>query len=73
MAEDKIPREDEFMEKLIALSKEYGIAIGACGCCNSPWLVSINDLRMYDSSIPSWSDLGLSIDQVDPLPPFTME
>jgi hypothetical protein len=73
MAEDKIPREDEFMEKLIALSKEYGIAIGACGCCGSPWLIETKDIRRYDNTVPDSIDLGLGIDQLDPLKPFTME
>ena len=31
-------KEIEFILKLAALTREYGIAIGGCGCCESPWL-----------------------------------
>ena len=32
----------EFLRELTALSHKYGITIGACGCCSSPWL---NDME----------------------------
>lgn len=28
-----------FLEKLSELSLSYGIAIGGCGCCGSPYLI----------------------------------
>jgi len=28
-----------FLDKYEELCKEYGVYVGACGCCNSPWLV----------------------------------
>lgn len=28
----------EFLKELTKLSRDYGIAIGGCGCCGSPWL-----------------------------------
>ena len=27
-----------FLRELTALTRRYGIAIGGCGCCGSPWL-----------------------------------
>lgn len=32
-----------FLEKLTQLSKEHGIYIGGCGCCNSPFLAKESD------------------------------
>ena len=31
---------EEFLTELSALSRRYGIVIGGCGCCESPWLES---------------------------------
>ena len=31
---------DKFLEELSALTKKYGIEIGGCGCCGSPWVTS---------------------------------
>ena len=30
---------DKFLEELSVLTKKYGIEIGGCGCCGSPYLV----------------------------------
>jgi hypothetical protein len=30
-------REAAFVVALTALTKQYGVAIGGCGCCGSPW------------------------------------
>lgn len=30
--------QEEFLAELTALSQKYNITIGACGCCDSPWL-----------------------------------
>lgn len=38
----------EFILKLEALTREYGISIGGCGCCGSPWLdeeADVSDAR----------------------------
>lgn len=32
------PNEIDFMEKLVKLTQETGVAIGGCGCCGSPRL-----------------------------------
>ncbi len=29
---------DGFLRALTKLTKRYGIVIGGCGCCDSPWL-----------------------------------
>lgn len=34
---------DKFLEELSALTKKYGIEIGGCGCCGSPYLVDLNE------------------------------
>jgi hypothetical protein len=37
------PKIDEFMKELSALTQKYGISIGGCGCCHSPWLWNISE------------------------------
>jgi len=37
-----------FILELSELTRKYGIAIGGCGCCGSPWLddsADISDMR----------------------------
>jgi len=36
-------RIDNFLNELTALSIKYGIVVEACGCCHSPYLVTIGD------------------------------
>ncbi len=31
-------REREFLAELTKLSQKYGMHIGGCGCCDSPWV-----------------------------------
>ena len=38
MSEDIKPNYDGFLKGLAALTSKYGIAIGGCGCCGSPYL-----------------------------------
>lgn len=33
----------EFMRRLTELTRETGIAIKGCGCCDSPYLVDVSD------------------------------
>jgi Fe-S oxidoreductase len=35
-------REAEFVKALNKLTKKYGVAIGGCGCCGSPYLHETN-------------------------------
>ena len=39
-------KEEEFLEEYKALVEKYGIAIGACGCCGSPWLTKTDDAEI---------------------------
>ena len=33
---------NEFLEELSKLSSKYGLVIGGCGCCGSPWVEDVN-------------------------------
>jgi len=33
----------KFLEEYTKICKKYGYCINACGCCNSPWIVSFDD------------------------------
>lgn len=35
-----------FLEKLTKLTRETGIEIGGCGCCNSPWLCTLDKNKL---------------------------
>lgn len=72
MSEDKLPREDEFLLKLTALSKECGIVIGACGCCDSPWLISGQDAaNSFGRYIPDPYDIGFEAEPPE-IPEFKL-
>lgn len=34
---------NDFLKELAELSQKYDIYIGGCGCCESPFLYSLND------------------------------
>lgn len=36
-------RRGAFLRELTVLTQTYGIVIGGCGCCNSPFLIEHND------------------------------
>lgn len=31
----------EYLDELSALTQKYGLEIGGCGCCGSPWVEEI--------------------------------
>lgn len=38
---DPSPEVDAFVRELTELSRKHGIAIGGCGCCDSPYLYKL--------------------------------
>lgn len=34
-------KQEAFLTELTALSHKYGVRIGGCGCCDSPYLVPV--------------------------------
>lgn len=43
LPEDEQERLKELDQKLYDLFEEYGVEIGGCGCCGSPWLDAVGD------------------------------
>ena len=37
---------DKFLEDLSLLTHKYGISIGGCGCCGSPWIDGIHEIKL---------------------------
>lgn len=48
---------EEFLEELTELSKKYGIGIGGCGCCGSPFLYDLNSGVMIGTELDLGEDL----------------
>lgn len=51
----------KFLKELAVLTEKYGLSIGACGCCSSPWITDLktekevaNDLY-YDEKTKKYS------------------
>lgn len=44
-------RNDKFLEELTELTKKYGIEIGGCGCCGSPWLNDMIDCEFIGENL----------------------
>lgn len=40
MVEIDAVKRKKFLKELTALTRAYGIGIGGCGCCGSPWLTA---------------------------------
>ena len=45
----KIENLNNFLEELSALSNKYGLVIGGCGCCGSPWVEGMSGNESYDN------------------------
>lgn len=42
-------RLDLFLKELTELTQKYGLEIGGCGCCGSPWVLEIESgVYAYD-------------------------
>lgn len=37
-----------FLKELAELTKKYGLKIGGCGCCGSPWIQDFEGRFVYD-------------------------
>ena len=58
----KEDREAVFLDELADLSKKYGIVIGSCGCCESPWVLhrcDVGDWKHFGGyTQPDYRELG---------------
>lgn len=45
---EKSENQKEFLRELAALSKKYGVRVGGCGCCGSPFLTEEGNLYVVD-------------------------
>ena len=42
---------EAFLNELTELTLKYGIGVGGCGCCNSPWLSPESNSGNYTACI----------------------
>jgi len=51
----------DFLQELAKLTDKYGIEVGGCGCCGSPWLEdtknrdNLGDELTYDSKTKTYN------------------
>ena len=43
-------KEAKFLVELAKLTNKYGVTIGGCGCCGSPWLGETEKTGRYELS-----------------------
>lgn len=36
---------EEFINELVELCKKHNVIINSCGCCDSPWIEDISELK----------------------------
>jgi hypothetical protein len=51
-----------FIAELTELTRKHGIAVSACGCCNSPWLLDATTPGHYRWN---WVEIGGVADGID--------
>jgi len=51
-------KREDFIKELEALFRKYRMTIGACGCCNSPWIVEAENDEDIEFSIKHFRDDG---------------
>jgi hypothetical protein len=49
-----------FIADLDELTRKHGIAVSACGCCDSPWLVEVGKDGAYVCQWDEWPSLVAS-------------
>jgi hypothetical protein len=53
-----------FLDELTTLTNKYGIEIGGCGCCNSPYLIDLtNGDNEFDGQLTMRSWDGDKLDK----------
>lgn len=72
---NKEERIEGFLKELSSISKKYGLTIGGCGCCGSPFVTDVltnNDVMeeiRFDSNTQKYS--GNMIEERKPYPPIS--
>jgi Fe-S oxidoreductase len=56
-----VSKQDDFIRELETLTRKYGITIGGCGCCGSPFLDTLKEAE----AVP---EAGYAIDLVNDEP-----
>ena len=50
---------EAFLKELAELTNKYGLSIGGCGCCGSPWIEDINTREYIDYGLTYRKNTGM--------------